>query len=493
MKKKLTAILAAVLIVMGAVPYAAADHSGGEGSGRELSREELAALSDSVSVSEDGFFLSVYDRPEEIDWHQVFYNGAGISVPETEEQIRAWESIYGELWTSLVVLPEEEIYKFVREKTGTEYGEARRPLSTQWVFFSDGDCWMHAHGDTNYQPIEFTCGTVDGDEYRLYYTRADWENYTEEREFVVTAHIRDGEWQFVSNLPADAPAPVTLLDIEFFSSREEFERTGNVLELIEVEQRSYDEPFGWCWAVITAREDNVRCVIERVESVFESGAIVPGDCLASGVLDRGESVALYVNRPWHPGVRVTAAMDAFWGEYVFGEDNWLYLDDSVPRYVTGRDLAGEGRGCYPADQSELARFLTDGAWVYLDEDTGSALAVVSFTDFWQMDITTRDEGYPIYLSYDRIYAGDREAPDLVKLEKGSYYYTEWTPLPDWYTFDDLGDYLLSAVQMDGEQRLYLTQANNGEAALGYLLGAGENAREFTLVRFRGTAVFEAQG
>ena len=499
MKRIFAAFLGVVLILSAFGSAEAATLSAGGSGGTEtrwLEPAELSALTDSLDPKDNGFFLSTYDRPEEIDWHEVFYCGAGISVEPTAEQIREWEAEYGELWTSLEVIPESALDAFALEKTGVTYYAARHPLSTRWTYLADSGCWAMAHGDTNFQPIQFTDGWVEGDVYHLFYTRPDWKSYTESREFVMTAEIRDGQWRYISNLPADAPAPETLLTIDFYAAREEAQQAGAVSRFIEIEPQPYDEPEGWCWAVITARQDGVRYTVERVHPVFdyEPGcALVPGDSIASDVLDAGETVALYVNMPWQPGIRITATWGDYWGEYCFGEDNGLILADSAPRYVTGHDLAGEGRGCAPQSQAELTRFLTDGDWVCRDENTGEPLATVAFTGSWQMDITTRDEAYPIYVSYDRIFAEEWEAPDLMCLERAAYYETGWTPLPDWYTVDDFGDYLISAVQLDGEQVLYLNQANNGEAALGYLLpNGGEDVHSVTLHRFRGAGTEEPQ-
>ena len=57
-----------------------------------------------------------------------------------------------------------------------------------------------------------------------------------------------------------------------------------------------------------------------------------------------------------------------------------------------------------------------------------------------------------------------------------------------------GDYLVSAIQLDGEQILTLDQANNGEGILGYIFpGAGEFDHSFELYRYVGVAQEENQG
>ena len=470
----------------------------GEGfRGRQMTDEELTALTASLDYADNGFFLSTYDRPEEIDWNEVCYCGAGISAHLSDAARAAYEARYGEIFTDLEAIYTADLEDLAWDKTQTPYAVARRPVSLAgWDYLDDFDLWVFQHGDTNMQTISFTDGWRNGSMYELYYQRYDYETWTSERPFVMHAYIRDGEWQYVSNLPADAPAPVTLLNIEFFETREDAARLCGATEFVEVTPKPYDEPYGWRWAVVTAMEDGVRYIVDRGEESVSYdlyGVRVPGANLASGVLNAGECFAIYVNQPWHPDIRVMATKDAYWGEYYFGEDNWLHFDDAVIRYVTGHDLDGEGRGCDPQNEAQLARFLMDGTWAWFD-GTGAFRAAVSFDSYRQVSIMTLDESYPIFLSYAQTYTGAGEAPDTLVLERGDYFYSEWTPLPDWYTWDALGDYLVSAAQMDGEQILYLTQVNNGDGALGYLLpGAEENATSFMLFRYRGTAVFEPQG
>ncbi len=464
--------------------------------GRRLSEYELEALTDSLDYDDNGFFVCTYERPEEIDWREVLYNGAGISISLTPEMRSAYEAQYGEIFTDIDAFYPDDIADFVWAKTDTPYSWARKPVAFFWNYLLEYDLYLHEHGDTNVQGITFTDGYADGPKYTLYYYRADFENYIfDSRLFAMTAYIRDGSWQYVSNLPADAPAPIALLDIEYCETKEDAEKLG-VTEFYDIEMLPSDEPYGFVWAVVTAQEDDVRYIVDRAadsEYFAVYGIGQPGEYLASGVLDEGESFAIYVNQPWHPSIRVTATKDAYWGEYWFGEDNWLHLDDSVTRYITGHDLAGEGRGCEPETEEQLVNFLTDGAWAYLDEETGEILASVRFDDYRWMEISTEEAYFTVYLDYDRIYASQDEAPDLLCMERDEYSSSDWDLLPSWFG-DSLGDYLVSAVQLDGEQILYLDQANNGDGALGYMLpGADENSHSFMLHRWRGTAELEGQG
>ena len=467
--------------------------------GRKLYPAELEQLTASLDGRENGFFVCTYDRPEEIDWAEVCYNGAGIGAALQPEAQSAYLMKVGEIYGSLEAIHENDLADFVWNKTQTPYSSARHPLwaSTKWTYLEDYGLWCFDHGDTNAQPISFTDGYANGSEYYLYYTRADAQTYFESREFVMHCYIRDGDWQYISNLPADAPAPVTLLSIEFFESRQDVQGARGTTSYLFVEERPSDEPNDWGWALVTAQTDQVRYILNRGdESVSYDlyGVFVPGENISSGVLNQGESFAVYVNQPWHPSVQLVANKDAFWGEYLFGEDNWLHFDNTVTRYVTGHDLQGEGRGCRPANEAQLARFLMDGDWLYMDEESGSYSAAVSFSDYRYMTISTEETAYPIYLRYGYENADpESEAPDKLTLEKdNSVFEADWSVLPYWYYTNALGDYLISAIQLDGEQLLYLTPLYDGGGDLRYLLPGGPDG-PISLIRFRGMEVFEGQG
>ena len=171
----------------------------------------------------------------------------------------------------------------------------------------------------------------------------------------------------------------------------------------------------------------------------------------------------------------------------------LHLEQDVPRYLIGHDLDGEHRGVNWRDETDLVNFLADGAWVWQDEDSGETLAAVRFCDYRSMEICDGEEVYRFFLNYDRIYADKDAAPDLLVTKKNDKNDYCWTLLPSWFG-ENTGDYLLRAIQLDGEQLLTLTQANNGEGALNWVLPeAGARQHEFTLIRYTGTEVFESQG
>ena len=465
---------------------------------RALEQDELDVLSDALDWSINGSFVTTYSRPEEIDWNEVFYNGAGMARKPSESELAEYENFCGPAMTSLVCIDRENIESFVREKTGIEYSAARHPL--QW-YVTDSGLYMTQHGDTNARQIRFTEGTAAGNEYRLVFPGTDYVNYRFERDFVVSVRIEEGRWLFRSNLPLDAPSPIDLLDIRYVETDAEAVELGAEY-FYKVQQLPSDEPYGWCWAVLTAKEDGVRFAVDRLRAETDMeqilsdsfGLILPGENVASGILKKGESVAVWVNRPWHPRVRVSASKGAFSGDYIFGEDNWLHLDDSVVRYVIGHDCDGEGRGTNWSGEVDLVNFLSNGAWEYKNELTGETLAGIRFEEYRSMVVDNGSEYYRIFLEYDRIYTSADDAPDLLKMKK---YFTDdscWDEHSFIFSQDGLGDYLISAIQLDGEQILTLQQANNGDGILNYILPQADSSQhEFTFHRYIGTAASEGQG
>ena len=462
-----------------------------------LTQEELDTLSDSLDWSINGFFITSYSRPEEIDWNEVFYTGAGMARKPSELELAEYENSVGPVITSLVCIDEQNVKMYVRERTGIDYSAARHPL--QWYRTKSG-LFMTQHGDTNARPIRFSEGAVSGSEYRLIFHGEDYVNYRLDRDFVVSARIENGNWMFQSCLPADAPPPVDLLEFRYVATQEEAAAMG-AEDFIQVQQLPFDEPFGWCWAVLTAKEDGVRFIVDRLraktdlEQIFSDsyGLILPGESVASGVLNKSESIALWVNRPWHPRIRLSASKGPYCGGYVFGEDNWLHLDDSVVRYVTAHDYDGEGRGASWACEEDLVNFLRSGSWEYKNEESGETLAAVRFGEYRTMEVDNGSDCYKIFLSYSHIYTGEEEAPDLLQMSKYFGDDSCW----DAYTFvfsqERLGDYLVSAVQLDGEQILTLRQANNGDGILNYIFPQTEqNQHVFLFHRYIGTVEVEGQ-
>ena len=464
----------------------------GSFSGRALTQDELSAL----NADFDGmnFCTCTYACPEEINWKEVCYDGAGISE---EPSGSAWQEYldaggWGEL--DIEAIQDWRLREYVWKHTLTSYDLAETPLLPQWFGSSDG-FYIFEHGDTNAIPVSFTEGYVDGALYKLYYDRADWEHYRfDARPFVLTAYIRDGEWQYVSNLPADWPEPKTLLTLRYFENLEDAQALYDITSVSAPSDERNMEPNGWGYAVFTAQQDDVRYIVETAEGYENQGfdVLIPGDCVDSGVLRKGQSAAVRTNQPWYAEMRLSAACGALYADYVFGQDNWKHLLFEDERRLVGHDLAGEGRGCTPKTEEELACFLSDGSWALLDPSTGKPLAAAIFHDYRSVTFFDTEQGVGAVISFDRCDARPTEAPDMLSLAYSDYDDRGWT-LEGYADGDPLGDYQLFAVQLDGEQILTLTQISDDAGILSTLFPAADEGGMFTLHRFKGTAIFEGQG
>ena len=461
--------------------------------GTRVSAQELAALNAHLTpADEQGFFLCTYSNPLEIDWREVVYNGASILSEPSQAAMEEYERSEGLYDLQIVSFTEADLRAFVWEKALTSYANAQKPIYPQWFLSSDG-FYIEEHGDTNLQPIEIESAYRSGEFYRLYYTRSDWQNYFfDEFPFVMTVRIHDGEWQYLSNLRADVPAPEMLLTIDYFDTKEEALAVFDVRDFTEPEQQDYEEPYGWHWAVLTARADGVRYAVDRAAMDYPAsdyfltcGAGYVGTNITSGELNAGESVAVWVNDPWYPTVRVAASKEAHWGEFWFGEDNGLHLSAGARRTVVAHDLAGEGRGCTPQTEDELCALLRDGAWFFVDPDTREPLCLLSLEGWYDF----RLEGPDTWYEFNGQYVGEEPAPEYIVFDRRYRNDVDWDALPESFDGSDfLGQYYWNAYQYDGMQLLFLTQVSDGDGALSYLLpGATPDTDSFMFVRFRGAA------
>lgn len=257
---------------------------------------------------------------------------------------------------------------------------------------------------------------------------ADYYGYplpdTEPAGALCLALDRDG---VIVSLSRKDPAAVMRIDFDVPDAELE-----GAAETIRLERRDTDEDVPWFWAKLRVLENDVRVRLERVgkeQSVLEEiamteGAFVAGETLYDGVLNRCDFLALRVSLPWYPEVRVSVSKNGAWGAYVFGEDGSLTL--------------------------------------------------------------TRDEGmesFSLTAVPDRLYAKDWESEDLLCL------YTEDSAAVERIGFGGgAGDYLIELFRTDGEEVLHLTQMNNGDGALSFLLPDAEGVRyDYVFTRSRSAA------
>ena len=263
--------------------------------------------------------------------------------------------------------------------------------------------------------------------------------------------------------------PAAVMNIDFDVPEETLALASARLPL---ERRESDEDTPYHWALLSVLENGVRVRIERTKeqlseieqiAVFD-GAFIAGETVYDDVLDCGESIAVQVTLPWHPELRVSVSKDGGAGSYIFGEDNYLHLEDENGVHP-GMTLAA-----YPPadarsyDDNALSAALS-GTWLHRSAD-GEADAVLWLGTDGSMEITCSEDLalYELKAAPGRLYASEWEAPDLLCLT------AESSTLIERLGFGpNVGDYGVELFRTEGEEILHLTQRNNGDGALGALL------------------------
>lgn len=163
-----------------------------------MSSSEMDRIQDKLnSIKYNGFLQSNYMDPLEIDWFEVFYVGAGMdqgrpSLKVVDEYLDATGN--NEVFTDLTVLSGEDVKRFVKETTGYDYSEMKKPLD-DWVYLKDEDLYIYEHGDTNQTNVHVNAGHYEDDQYNIVYDGPGGIPYC------VSFIDKGGKFRFLSNLP----------------------------------------------------------------------------------------------------------------------------------------------------------------------------------------------------------------------------------------------------------------------------------------------------
>ncbi len=467
--------------------------------GRELTRQEIESLNQQLSEDDNGFFVSSYCRPEEIEWEEVLYNGAGIGAELSEEEMkRVVKDNGGNPDTGLTAVRLSEVKDFVEEKTGTSYEDARHPL--RWNSLEEEEneenedsLYYFFHGDTNAIPVSIEAGTAEEGEsdapvYRLYYYHGyTWD--TEEKpeaDYVMTVSIRDGGWTYLSNLPIRMPEPKELLTISYFRDEEEAKKDADLTAGMETFDS--DQPETWFWARITSNEDDLELRIDRAlsegdlaEEMLTKGVFVPGAEQYSGVLSEGETLVINVNVQEVPTIRLTARSGEFLGDYRFGQELWLHRESEdgtpEPAYVMG--YAEKENTASPQNQDDFVEMLT-GDWVYYDGEGKEVSAWIRYEDYRTVWVHTAERTYQLWVKdFKRMSKGGGEAPDTLVMDTYDSKTLKHLPKEDTsFTEGEYGSYLAEVRKEGNERILKLSQVDNGDGILSYVLPDAEEDRSF---------------
>ena len=131
----------------------------------ELTQEELNSFSELFGTSEyNGFVVSPFNDVNDIDWSEVFFNGAGIAATDVSEEER--ENAYkhfGDDCGDLITLRADDIKSFVESHTGLQYDDIKDQIGFKYI--KEYDSYYALHGDSNWMPYTCTSGKKIGDLY----------------------------------------------------------------------------------------------------------------------------------------------------------------------------------------------------------------------------------------------------------------------------------------------------------------------------------------
>lgn len=160
------------------------------------------------------FLTSLYERPEDIDLFELFYCGTGLSetMTEMERQLTGSFDADGALICPTDKLSVDAINTVLLENTGLNLEETAQKGLEDFQYLPEYDAYYHSHGDTNYfYGVSIAAGERQGNTIRLYYpdSSARYQDYCDW--LCVTLEAReDGNYWFVSNLPAEKPHIATV-------------------------------------------------------------------------------------------------------------------------------------------------------------------------------------------------------------------------------------------------------------------------------------------
>ena len=153
------------------------------------------------------FLTSIYDRPEDIDLFQLFYNGAGLpaNTDEAERQAVCQAGYGGEdPGLDLTKLSAADLDAILEENTNLSLSATNRVGLESFTYLPDYDAYYHFHGDTNYMgAVDIVAGTREGELVNLYYET----DLHPDGWFCLTLwELRDGGYWFISHRPCQQPS-----------------------------------------------------------------------------------------------------------------------------------------------------------------------------------------------------------------------------------------------------------------------------------------------
>lgn len=179
------------------------------------------------------FLTSTYDRPEDVDMYQLFYNGAAVEQETTPAERQAVvDTGYSgyDPEVDLVKVSAGQVDDVLTKWLGLSLAETDARSMGSFTYLADYDAYYHFHGDTNAPGyVQFYAGEQEGDAIALYYRAEDFRlvdtaGSGEEVWAKVTVEPQsDGGFHILSNKLCDrpdrlAPQPLTEEELAYFNN-----------------------------------------------------------------------------------------------------------------------------------------------------------------------------------------------------------------------------------------------------------------------------------
>ncbi len=215
----LFAVLAIAAVVCaatftGAASKAPEETGGGKADG-PLTGDELRYFNETFFNGEgfnirNQFLTSTYERAEDVDLFQLFYNGTGLPADTDGAERRAvcrTGAFDEDPGVDLTKCPAADMSTVLTQNANLPLSATNRVGLEDFIYLPDYDAYYHFHGDTNYWgTVDIFSGEREGDLLRLYYE----DTYMPDGWKCVTLReAPNGEYWFSSNLLCERPAVPT--------------------------------------------------------------------------------------------------------------------------------------------------------------------------------------------------------------------------------------------------------------------------------------------
>lgn len=207
-----------------------------------LTAQELAQWTDYVNSRENnGFLLSSYVRPQQIDMGELFYSGCGLEQDELSAQEAAqYLKLTGmdEICTEMTRITGEQIARILKQRLGLTMADMEKPL--KWCYLAESDAYVLQHGDTNAQKFTCVSGVKTGNRVTL-----DCLSEMTGKICHVTLQLPEGTdvWMFVSNECRTMGTQTTFEDSTTISDAAYIDVVSHVGEEYALQLRTFAENY----------------------------------------------------------------------------------------------------------------------------------------------------------------------------------------------------------------------------------------------------------